>query len=195
MNINSKIQDGIVALQKLWALYHDEADGAHWSRRSDMPAVSSSGHSDPTSTVASHEHREDRAERIAGDIRFAVDKLEELIDRYEPKQTGDCRTDGCIREGITTWDGYCEKCGPWRQANPGFDPADMSDDNGRSLVDDWNRTATRDCGCPDWCCPPGECLDRIRPDGTAPRTDRPISDRCRKRMQRVRDTAEQRQAG
>lgn len=191
MNVNDKIQDGIAALQKLWALYHDEHDGAQWTRRTDMPTVSSSGKSDPTGQVAAVGQREQRAEQIKSDIGWVVGQIEEKVDRYEPKQTGNCITEGCIREGISTWGGRCEKCGPWMYANPGWDPAEMVDEEtGRSLVDDWNRTATRDCGCPDWCCAPGDCLDRIKPDGSAPRTSEPVSDRCRKRMQRVRETAD-----
>lgn len=197
-DFNENIQQAMKGLQRLWALYHDERDGAQWTRRGDMPAVSSSGKSDPTGQVAVIERREARADNIADDAGWLVAKIMEIVSRYEPKQTGKCRTDGCIREGISIWDGRCEKCGPWMAANPGFRPDEMVDEHGRTLIDDWNSQAYRDCGCDDPTCCPNGCLERIPPSGSAPRVRQPICDRCRKRQSRqlkqLQDETEGRQA-
>lgn len=184
-DFNESIQKSMNALQKLWALYHDERDGSQWTRRDDMPAVSSSGKSDPTGQVAVVERREARAEDIAGDAAWLASKLEEIIARHEPKQTGPCQTEGCIREGISRWDGRCEKCGPWiehhRYRGLDDDPADQD-----GLVEQWNSQAYRDCGCEDPTCCPNGCLQRIEPDGSTPRVRNPICDKCRNEQSRQR---------
>lgn len=196
-DFNNNIQQAMQALQKIWALYHDERDGAQWTRRGDMPAVSSSGKSDPTGQVAVASRREQRADSIASDANWIADKLQDIVSRHKPKQTGPCVTDGCIREGISRWDGRCAKCGPWieHHRRRGLD-VDPTDQNG--LVEDWNSQAYRDCGCTDPTCCPDGCLNRIEPDGTTPRVPNPICDRCRKEQsrqrQRLQAETEERQA-
>lgn len=196
-DFNENIQQSMKGLQQLWALYHDERAGAQWTRRGDMPAISSSGKSDPTGQVAVIERREQRAQNIANEASWLASKLAEIVSRYEPKQTGVCLTEGCIREGISVWDGRCEKCGPWIEHHQrrGLD-VDPADHNG--LVEDWNSQAYRDCGCEDPTCCPDGCLERIPPSGSTPRVRQPTCDRCRKRqsrqLKRLQDETEERQA-
>jgi hypothetical protein len=113
-------------------------------------------------------------------LEWVARKLTRFHNRITPARTGNCcETPGCLRDGLTNWNGRCEKCGPWMSANPGFTPDQMvdHDEEGNaigSLVDDWNATIWRDCQCSLLCCPTG-CGD-LAPPG------RPYSSRCSRRM-------------
>lgn len=190
--VHQLVQDGIGALLELHDLWLEEDSGAQWSSRSDMPAISSSGRSDPTGTVAGFENRESDRDRIGKSIESQVEHLKRAAKRFQPRRTGPCKTEGCAREGISSWEGRCEKCGPWiadcrRRGLGDLDPANESwtweeqGEDGKtvvrkgSLVEHWNRSAPTFCECPVWCCP--ERCDRPQEHGR-------LSEACKKAMQR-----------
>ena len=152
--------------------------------------------------------------QICDMLEWVGRKLARFHNRITPARTGNlCTTPGCERDGLTNWNGRCEKCGPWMAANPGFTPDEMvdTDDHGNivgSLVADWNATLWRDCRCTLLCCPNGcgdlappgypyssrcgrrmtcQCGPECCPDGCTrqPAEGRTVSDRCRQKQYRA----------
>lgn len=173
MSIYETVREIVTVAHELGDVCVDEEHGAAWGRRSEMPAVSGGGTSDPTSAGVGVPGRFRSAETVSQTLEDVLARLRRELLRQRPQRTGECRTSGCEGVGLSTFDGRCDQCSTfWRRNGYAPDPR---------LVKDWNARRPRPCACSTACCPDG-C---VRMCGPGERT----AQACRKRQQRARQEA------